>query len=242
MRLLREYVRMLLVENANAPKVIFMAGGPGSGKSTVVRELGLKGRLEVINPDDQYEEAMREEGIPMDRMSLLDEYKPLKDEYLAAQEAGDVALATELEPRYLALKGQLSRNMKLFNQARAAAKLEKESRIEGREWFIVDGTGGNYGEIARQVQRLEDVGYDAAMIFIDVPKETSVERDHARGERGGRRLGKKAVERSWQAVANNEESYRDLFGNDFFYIDASEDMFENSIREISSGVERFLNR
>ena len=180
MNLLREYIRVLL-ERQESPKVIFTAGGPGSGKSTVVRNLGLKGRLKVINPDDQYEEAMRDEEVPMDRMSLLDEYKPLKDEYLEAERTGDVQRVAALGPRYLKLKSQLSRNMQLFNQARSAAKQEKESRIERREWFIVDGTGGNYNEIAKQVNRLESAGYDTAMIFIDVPMETSVERDHARG-------------------------------------------------------------
>ena len=241
MRLLREYIRELINESVNAPKVIFMAGGPGSGKSTVVRRLGLEGQLEVINPDDQYEDAMREEGVPMDRMSLLDEYKPLKDEYLAAQSIGDTDRVAELAPRYLELKSQLSRNMKLFNQARTDAKQKKESRIEAREWFIVDGTGGNYNEILKQVDRLESVGYDTAMIFIDVPMETSVERDHSRGERGGRRLGKKTVEKSWQAVANNEEKYRDLF-DDFFYVDASEDMFDKTIANISGDVKQFLSR
>ena len=51
MNLLREYIRILL-EQDEAPKVVFMAGGPGSGKSTVIRQLGLSDRLDVINPDE----------------------------------------------------------------------------------------------------------------------------------------------------------------------------------------------
>ena len=41
MNLLREYIRELLHirEGVGGPKVIFMAGGPGSGKSAVGREL-----------------------------------------------------------------------------------------------------------------------------------------------------------------------------------------------------------
>ncbi len=240
MKLLREYIRCLLREGADAPKVIFMAGGPGSGKSTVIRNLGLGDRLELINPDDQYEETMRAEGVPMDRSSLLDEYKPLRTEYLAAKEAGDTVTMAELEPEYLRLRGVLSRNMTLFNQARQAAKAKKEEHAAAGGEFLVDGTGGNYNEIATQVQKLESAGYDVAMIFIDVPMETSVERDRSRGESGGRHLGRKTVEKSWQAVSANRERYEDLFGDDFFYVDNDGENFESGIDAIAAGVERFM--
>ncbi len=240
MNLLREYIRELLQEGAGAPKVIFMAGGPGSGKSTVIRQLGLGGRLKVINPDDQYEADMQAEGIPMDRAALLDEYSPVRTEYLAAEAAGDEEAMAELESEYSRLRGLLSRNMKLFNQARKAAKEEQEAHIQAGGEFLVDGTGGNYNEIATQVQKLESAGYDAAMIFIDVPVDTSVERDQARGDRGGRRLGRKTVERSHSAVSANKPRYEELFGDDFFYVENFGDNFINSIDEIAAGVERFL--
>ncbi len=240
MNLLREYIRRLLQEGVGAPKVIFMAGGPGSGKSTVIRNLGLGGRLELINPDDQYEETMRAEGVPMDRSSLLDEYKPLRTEYLAAEEAGDTETMAELEPEYLRLRGVLSRNMTLFNQARQAAKVKKEEHMAAGGEFLVDGTGGNYNEIASQVEKLESAGYDVAMIFIGVPMETSVERDRARGERGGRHLGRKTVEKSWKAVDANRERYEDLFGEDFFYVDNDGENFVSEIDAISAGVQRFM--
>ena len=240
MNLLREYIRFLLREGVGAPKVIFMAGGPGSGKSTVIRNLGLGDRLELINPDDQYEETMRAEGVPMDRSSLLDAYRPIRTEYLAAEEAGDTETMTELEPEYLRMRGLLSRNMTLFNQARKAAKAKKEEHIAAGGEFLVDGTGGNYNEIAAQVRKLESAGYDVAMIFIGVPMETSVERDTARGESGGRHLGRKTVEKSWNAVAANRVRYEDLFGEDFFYVDNDGENFTTGIDTIAAGVQRFM--
>ncbi|HIK66690.1 MAG TPA: hypothetical protein EYF95_01820 [Flavobacteriales bacterium] len=239
MNLLREYIRYLF-EQTESPKVIFMAGGPGSGKSTVIRNLGLDGRLKVINPDDQYEETMKAEDIPMDRGTLLDDYKPLRDRYIQAQESGDNELVAELEPEYQRLRGLLSRNMVLFNQARKAAKESQKEHMAAGGEFLVDGTGGNYNEIANQVEKLESAGYDVAMIFVDVPVETSVERDQARGAAGGRRLGQKTVERSHSAVSENKPLYEELFGDDFFYVENFGDNFEASIEEISSGVARFL--
>jgi predicted ABC-type ATPase len=159
---------------------------------------------------------------------------------MQAQESGDDELAAELEPEYQRLRGLLSRNMVLFNQARKAAKESQEEHIAAGGEFLVDGTGGNYNEIANQVEKLESAGYDVAMIFIDVPMETSVERDFARGERGGRRLGKRTVEKSHAAVSANRPLYEELFGDDFFYVENSGDNFESSIEDIVPGVARFL--
>ena len=237
--LLREYIKFL-IENSSRPKVIFMAGGPGSGKSTVIRKLGLSSRLEVINPDDQYEKTLKDENIPMDRATLLDEYKPLKDKYEDAVNSGDIDLADSLEPEYNRLRSLLSRNMVLFNQARKDAKIAQSGHIAAGKEFLVDGTGGNYNEIASQVKKLRSAGYDVGMIFIDVPIEISVSRDNSRGERGGRRLGSKSVEKSWNAVNQNRESYKKLFGSDFFYINADEDEFEVSINNVDNEIRNFL--
>lgn len=236
---LRQYIRILL-EQAMAPKVIFMAGGPGSGKSTVINSLGLSGRLEVINPDDAYEAAMAAENIPSDRQSLLDEYVPIKQEYEAAQEAGDLELVAELEPGYTRLRGLLSRNMQLFAAARKDAKARQLELLETGKDFLVDGTGGNSKEILKTADKLKEVGFEVGMIFVDVSMETSVARDHARGEAGRRRLGRKTVERSWNSVNRNFELYQDYFGDNFFRIDADKGHFEQSIEDSRTGIQGFL--
>ncbi len=132
--------------------------------------------------------------------------------------------------------------MKLFTQARKAAKSRGQDHAEAGEEFLVDGTGGNYNEIASQVEKLRSVGYEVAMIYIDVPLESSIERNVQRGARGGRRLRDSEVERSWKAVNRNRGQYESLFGNNFFYIDASgsREEFSEEIDLISSGVMEFL--
>jgi predicted ABC-type ATPase len=248
MNLLREYIRKMLKEQAedpviwwdDAPKVIFMAGAPGSGKSTVIRNLGLAGRLEIINPDDQYEETMRQEEIPFDKTALLDEYRPIKTEYLAAVESGDTATISRLEPDYLRLKDIFSRNAKAFGAARTNANVKKRALEQEGDEYLVDGTGGNYNEISSQVRKLKSVGYEIAMIFIDVSLETSIERNVTRGARGGRRLADRSITRSHGAVSANKERYEELFGSNFFYVEGSEDTFEASIEAIASGVAGFL--
>jgi dephospho-CoA kinase len=50
----------LLKEVQNKPKAIFMAGPAGSGKTTILNQLGLKS-FKVINVDDVYEELLKSE-------------------------------------------------------------------------------------------------------------------------------------------------------------------------------------
>jgi len=50
----------LLKEVQTKPKAIFMAGPAGSGKTTILNQLGLKG-FKIINVDDVYEELLKTE-------------------------------------------------------------------------------------------------------------------------------------------------------------------------------------
>jgi predicted ABC-type ATPase len=240
MKIIREYIR-LLIEQKSSPKVIFMAGGPGSGKSTVIRKLGLKSRLEVINPDDHYEKFLKKEDIPMNREYLIQQYIPLKKKYEEAVNSEDLESIKSLKPEFLKFKNYLSRSMTLFNKARKISKERKQEKINLGQSYLVDGTGGNYKQILNQVKKLKDLGYKVGMVFIDVPKETSVERDRSRGNIGKRSIGQKSVERSWQAVDSNKELYKNLFKDEFFYIDASEKNFEDSIERVSSSITSFLS-
>ncbi len=243
MTLVRDYIKAVLLESiCPFPKAVFMAGGPGSGKSTVIRKLGLASNLRIINPDDAYEESLKAAGIPLDRNTMFSRYKEIKTKYNQAEEAGDLDLVTELEPDYLALRAVMSKNMKLFTVARAAAKKTQEEYTCAKENFLVDGTGGNAKQIMKQVRELRLLGYDVAMVFVDVPLETSISRNRSRGKAGGRELADATVEKSWNAVDRNQEAYADFFGDNFFYIDASENSFDDSINSVSSAVNNFLSR
>ena len=50
----------LLKEVQAKPKAIFMAGPAGSGKTTILNQLGLQ-KFKVINVDDVYEELLKTE-------------------------------------------------------------------------------------------------------------------------------------------------------------------------------------
>ena len=59
-----------VVEGVDDPiifKVVFMAGGPGSGKSYIVKQIGFEGMgFKVLNSDDVYELMLKRAGLKMD--------------------------------------------------------------------------------------------------------------------------------------------------------------------------------
>lgn len=61
--------KKFMIEGVDDPaifKAVFLAGGPGSGKSFIVGKTGLPALgLKVINSDDAYEAAMKKAGMEM---------------------------------------------------------------------------------------------------------------------------------------------------------------------------------
>tara|TARA_Y100001963_G_scaffold38642_1_gene53973 strand:- start:4498 stop:5472 length:975 start_codon:yes stop_codon:yes gene_type:complete len=271
MKLIMESWRQHLSEQETvSPKVIFMAGAPGAGKSTVIDRLGLQ-TLDIINPDDFYEPMLDQAGLGKNIAKIKDDFKTariklkellsqilqlqepedgwdhntLEDLYVSASQEsnGDKTFIYNLEKTmedYESTRGKMSQMAILFNKARAAAKEKQQASIEAGESFIVDGTGGQFGVIRNQKDKLEELGYDVGMIFVDIPLETSLARQQSRLEQGGRSLDAKAVERSWNAVSKNREPYRELFGDNFFHILASEEDIESSIASEGEKLSAFL--
>ena len=240
MNYLRQYIRYLIKESSRSPKVIFMAGAPGSGKSTVIRKLGLMGKFKIVNPDDFYEADLKHHGIPFDQSKMFSDYKKAKINLEDATLAGDTEAINAATLEVEKIRSLLSQNMKLFNAARKKAKsLAMEFRDLNLD-YLIDGTGGNYNEIAKQVRDLKGLGYNVSMIYIDVPLEISLERNRSRGERGGRRLGDYAVEKSWNSVNKNIEKFSELFGENFFHIDADPQEFETSFSLIKPNILNFI--
>jgi predicted ABC-type ATPase len=245
MTLIRKYIREILSENITlcpAPKAVFMAGGPGSGKSTVINRLGLRQALQVVNADDAFEASLESAGIPLDRSSIVDQYRPIKKMYQQAVKDDDTDLVAKLQPEYLALKAILSKSMKLFVMARSAAKKAQSEYACDRQSFLIDGTAGDFRHISKQVKELRDVGYNVAMLYIDVPLQVSMERNILRGKEGGRRLHDDTVIKSWKAVDKSKAAYADIFGGNFFLIDGSEGNFEMSIDTVKPVMNTFLRQ
>ena len=261
MKLIMESWRGYLNEEQETPKAIFMAGAPGSGKSTVIDKLGLD-TLKIINPDEFYEPALEKAGLGKDIAKIKEDFlqsrqdfKDLLSEILRIVEPeegwkhdiladmfeqamgeanGDRTFVHNLQTtrdKYETERAKIVQQAKLFNQARTSAKEKQLSAAKEGQSFIVDGTGGRFGVIRNQKQALEDQGYDVGMIFVDIPLEDALAR---------RGLDPKAVEKSWNAVNKNLEPYHELFGDNLFRIVATDDEMDASIAGEGERLSAFL--
>ena len=190
----------------------------------------------IVNPDDWYEPFLLDAGISLDVGEFTQRYFDIVSAIKEGEKSG--IDTTELQEKRAELRPTMQENMRLFSKARKMAA-EEAARLssEGVD-FIIDGTGGNYRQIANLNDVYKNMGYNTAMIYISIPEETSVERNDQRGRQGKRRIHPDAVRRSHKSVTSNLDAYQELFGQNFFRIDNS-GTFEDFQRNIDQIQLRF---
>jgi hypothetical protein len=175
-------------------KAVFLAGGPGSGKSYAASELfsiprgsplvmTSAGGLKLVNSDPYFEVFLRKMGIdPKDLAKMT------PAEFAAVTEGSD-------SPR-----GRAKRVREGF--------LEKW--LDGRLGLILDGTGDDFKKIRDQSEKLRALGYDTMMVFVNTSLDVAKKRNRQRA----RSLPDHLVESIWTDVQNNIGHFQDYFGKE----------------------------
>lgn len=188
------------VDDPGVLKCVFMAGGPGSGKSYVAGNLfAVSPRfhasfstygLKLVNSDTAFEITLKQNGInPKDLASLAahpDEWK---------------------------------RIMSLRDRAKSLTQTQQRHYESGRLGLIIDGTGDDYDKIHTKVQHAQALGYDCYMIFVNTTLEVAQARNAARP----RSLPEQLVKDIWTDVQKNAGKFQQLFGaGQFVVVDNSD--------------------
>ena len=237
----RKFLKEQEEEPIQKPKAIFMAGGPGSGKSTVLKNLGLKEKMpNVINADDQYEADLKAAGLALNgKPAAVSRLMAVRNELANLDPDTDPLSYKKKETEMLKAKEPVSQYARIFNKAQAGKKADFKKYAKKTESFVVDGTGGNSNLMAKDKKELESLGYDVAMIYVDLDVDICKERNIERGK-DGRQLLDKEVESSCAAVAKSKKAYESLFKPNFFYVNSEEGKMEPGIAAIQSGVDDFV--
>ena len=109
-------------------------------------------------------------------------------------------------------------------RAKNITELKQRLALLGRNGLIINGTGDDYEKIARIKEKLEELGYDSAMILVNTDDEVSKQRNIERGQRGGRTVPEEVRKEKWDNVQAGRPEFAKLFGDKYMEFDNSEDL------------------
>ena len=143
-------------EGPNDPhifKAVFLAGGPGSGKSFVAGKMLSGTGLKTVNSDDIYEYLMKKKDMDMSDPDVI-----------------------------ASPDGQATRNKAkdLTNKRQGDITTGKGGYLEGRLGLIIDGTGKDVAKVSKASEQLKALGYDTMMLFVNTSEDVAQERNKQR--------------------------------------------------------------
>jgi predicted kinase len=180
-------------------KCVFMAGGPGSGKSKVTQEIFGLGNglsrvnaagLKTVNSDTAFEAQLKKNGIDSRELARIEKEEPELWKKITEDPKGVRELAK-----------QTTQKIKSFYE-------------EGRLGMIIDGTGDDVAKIQNQKKRAEALGYDTFMVFVN----TSLEVAQYRNSMRDRVLPDNLLIPSWKECQNNLGKFQTMFSSANFRI------------------------
>jgi len=211
------------VDDPGILKCIFLAGGPGSGKSYTAKEtFGVgkgdletvsAGGLKLISSDTAFEQALKKNGINPKDLADIEKNDPNFWAYIAGEEGDSIR-----------------------NKAKAVTQKQQAFYEAGRLGMIIDGTGDEVLKIRNKMDKAEKLGYDCYMVFVNTSLEVAIKRNAERS----RSLPESLVREIWSKCQENMGKFQGMFGNNFIIVDNTE--YQPVNRSVQKQVDAFLRK
>jgi predicted kinase len=212
-----------LIEGVYDPgifKAFFLAGGAGSGKSY---------------------SAEKATGSAAGKFQWHDSMDKLKPGKVGPYGLKVVNSDEQLE--FGLMKAKMSSNMKTYTDdettkkelIRAIAKTKTAKReqlwVQNRLGLIIDGTAKDPRKLSVKKKKLEDVGYDTYMIFVNTSLDIALQQNQNRA----RKLKDEIIRQTWEEVQGIKDQLANLFPGGFVEVvnnRAGEDVFRKAFVEV----------
>jgi predicted kinase len=221
---LKEIIIEILTEGVDDPgilKCIFMAGGPGSGKSFTAKEIfgvgkGLTqsfsvGGLKIVNSDTAFEKGLKDNGINPKELGKIEKEDPELWDKITGKDS-------------------------IRSKAKELTKKQQNFYEAGRLGMIIDGTGDEVNKIKKKKQHAEKLGYDCYMVFVNTSLEVALERNANRD----RVLPDDLVTDIWKACQNNLGAFQTMFSGNFVIVDNT--VYRPINKTVQKAVDRFIRK
>jgi len=211
------------VDDPGILKCIFLAGGPGSGKSYTAKEIFGVGKsdlasvsaggLKLISSDMAFEQALKKSGINPKDLADIEKNDPNFWAYIAGEEGDSIR-----------------------NKAKAVTQKQQAFYEAGRLGMIIDGTGDEVLKIRNKMDKAEKLGYDCYMVFVNTSLEVAIKRNAERS----RSLPESLVREIWSKCQENMGKFQGMFGNNFIIVDNTE--YQPVNHSVQKQVDAFLRK
>ncbi len=198
-------MEQLVLEGIDDPgvlKCVFMAGGPGSGKSYIANEIFGVGHkvvssvaasgLKLVNSDPAFEKGLKDNGINPKDLGRIEREEPELWNMITAKT-----------------------NTSIRGKAKELSDKQKAFYEAGRLGMIIDGTGDEVTKIKKKKDHAESLGYDCYMVFVNTSLEVALKRNAERD----RTLPEDLVKKIWKDCQNNLGAFQGMFGSNFIIVD-----------------------
>ena len=205
-------------------KAVFMAGGPGSGKSYVAGQLfGIPEKvnvsvsgLKMVSSDTEFEHFLKKAGHSPKDLAKYEKENPELFQKLVGKDPES-----------------------LRNRAKKVTMLRQKGYMDGKLGMIIDKTGDNFKKFASQKRELGLQGYDTYMIVVNTSLDVAQKRNQLRD----RTLPPKMVDKIWKDVQKNIGAFQRLFGTNFVVIDNSDTLDpDQAAAKFGTYVKRYADK
>jgi len=205
------------VFDPNIFKAIFLAGGPGSGKSYVAGKTTVGFGLKLVNSDETLERLLKKHNVPLDFTTLTPDQTAKKD--MLRTRAKELTFG---QMKVKAFKGKGALDL----------------YIAGRLGLVIDGTGKDFDDIHRQASYLKKMGYDTYMIFVNTSEQVAQERNLERP----RKLKPEIVKKFWLDVQQNIGKFQAYFRPSNFIVVDNNKSGDDVFNKVSKRIRKLVNK
>ena len=198
-------------------KAIFLAGGPGSGKSYVAGKTTVGFGLKLVNSDETLERLLKKHNVPLDFTTLTPDQTAKKD--MLRTRAKELTFG-QMKVKAFKGKGAL------------------DHYIAGRLGLVIDGTGKDFDDIHRQASYLKKMGYDTYMIFVNTSEQVAQERNLERP----RKLKPEIVKRFWLDVQQNIGKFQSYFRPSNFIVVDNNNAGDDVFKKVSKRIRKLVKK
>jgi predicted kinase len=218
-------LEQLMIEGVDDPgilKCVFMAGGPGSGKSFTAKEVFGVGKdlrssfaasgLKIVNSDNAFETELKKNGIDPKELGRIEKEEPELWDKITKNPGG------------------------IRDKAKKLTQTQQKFYEAGRLGMIIDGTGDDFGKIKKKKQHAESLGYDCYMVFVNTSLEVALERNRKRD----RTLSDELVTEIWRACQNNLGKFQGLFSGNMIIVDNT--VYKPVDKTVQKAIDSFIRK